>query len=352
MGWRPLSSLRLRKFAGHSLLYTLLPALILVLTSAHAAPAQERTWAEKMFDSLSHDFGVVARGADVRYRFKVTNLYKESVHISNVRTTCGCTAAKPTKETLASRGVAYIEVTMNTQRFIRRKDSNLIVTFDEPLFAEVRLPITAYIRSDVVFRPGSVDFGEVDFGSESERKVEVAYAGRTDWTIRDVKVHNEHLAAKVVETGRSNGRVDYDLVVTLNRTAPVGRFNEQILLVTDDADSPPVPVLVTARVEPDITVTPETVSLGKLNPGEKKTFNVVLRGKKPFAIKTIECDSDREVFTVRLSKEAKQVHVLPMAVTPPDAPGSYRERFTVTIDGREEPITFEAYGTIVGPETK
>ena len=117
------------------------------------AQAQELTWAEKMFEKRSHDFGVVARGADVRYRLKITNIYKETVHISNVRTTCGCTAAAPSKSTLASRESAFIEVTMDTRRFKRRKDSNVIVTFDQPLYAEVRIPITAYIRTDVVLTP-------------------------------------------------------------------------------------------------------------------------------------------------------------------------------------------------------
>ena len=37
------------------------------------ASAQAADWAEKMFEKLNHDFGVVARGADARYRLKFTN---------------------------------------------------------------------------------------------------------------------------------------------------------------------------------------------------------------------------------------------------------------------------------------
>src|SRR5207249_2975864 len=99
-------------------------------------------------EKTSHNFGVVARGADTRYRFAVKNVYQETVHIASVRTSCGCTAAKPNQDTLLSRETAYIEVTMDTRKFEHQKDSSITVLFDAPFTAEVRLPISAYIRSD------------------------------------------------------------------------------------------------------------------------------------------------------------------------------------------------------------
>lgn len=321
-------------------------ACLLVLWAAGMARAEERTWAEKMFNKLDHDFGVVARGADVQYRFELTNLYKESVHIADVRTTCGCSAAEPTKTTLASREKAHIEVTLDTRRFTRRKDSNLIVTFDSPLYAEVRIPLTAYIRTDVVLQPGSVDFGKVDQGREANETVEIAYAGRNDWKIRDVRLKNEHFTAEVAETGRGNGRVNYELRVSLKPTAPSGFLREQMTLVTDDASNPHVPVLVEARVEPDITVRPRTVSLGRLARGESKTVNVVLKGKQPFVIAEVTCDNHPQSFRVRVPEREKRVHVVPITVNCPDAPGEFSETFKVTVAGRPQPVTFRMYGSV------
>lgn len=319
-------------------------ALTLIAAGTNVASAQD--WAQKMFDELSYDFGVVARGADVRHRFKFTNLYRDPVHISNVSTTCGCSAAKPGKETLASRESTYIEVTMNTHRFSRHKDSNLIVTFDQPLYAEVRIPVQVYIRTDVVLTPGVVNFGAVECGAEASRKIDIAYAGRSDWTIRDVQTHSEHLEANIVQTRRDSGRVDYQLQVALKPTAPVGTIREHITLYTDDERSPQIPVLVQGRVESDVTVTPSPVLLGTLVPGETKRVNVVIRCKKPFDIEEIVSESNRKWFTVRLPKESRKVHVLPMTVTPSNEPGPFTEDFTVSIPGRKEPLTFSARGTV------
>lgn len=328
---------------------SLIAACLLACGSA-VANAQDYRWAEQMFvDSkgkqvTKFDFGVVARGADVRHRFLVKNRYKQTIHISNVRTTCGCSAASPSKNTLASGETVYIEVTMDTRRFSRRKDSNLIVTFDRPSFAEVRIPITAYIRTDVVLTPGAANFGAVDKGQKSVRTIDIAYAGRPDWKIRDVKVGSKFLGKKLEETRRANGQVNYKLTLTLDDSAPVGNLREQVVLVTDDANSPYVPLLVEARVEADVTVT--VSPLGTMRAGNKKTFNVVVRGKKPFAIAKIECKEADDRYKVRLSKRVSRVHVLPISFVPPSKPGAFSEEFTITVAGRPEPVTFQVTGRI------
>ena len=65
-----------------------------------ASPPPEADWARAMFDQTSHDFGVVARGAKVEYRFVVKNPYNEDMQIESVRSSCGCSAAEATKQHL------------------------------------------------------------------------------------------------------------------------------------------------------------------------------------------------------------------------------------------------------------
>jgi hypothetical protein len=328
---------------------TVLGLVFLSASWGSESQAQELNWAQKMFEKQSHDFGVVARGADVKHRFKITNLYRDPVHITNIRTTCGCTAAKPSRNSFNSREEAYIEVTMDTRKFMRRKDSHLIVTFDSPLYAQVQIPITAYIRTDVVLDPGGVNFGAVEQGNQAQRKLTIQYAGRSDWKIKKVKTNNKHITAKIVEKSRGGGRVTYELQTSLEPSAPAGRLSQQITLVTDDANSPHVPVLVEAKVEADVTITVAS-SLGTIEAGKSKNFNVVLRGKKPFVIEKVDCASDQNAFKIKLSKATRTVHVLPIAFTAPEKAGVFSEEFTVTITGRPEPVTFKTKATITNPK--
>ncbi|MFK7778946.1 MAG: DUF1573 domain-containing protein [Gimesia sp.] len=324
-------------------------SLCLFVLSASSAFGQE--WAQKMFDKDKIDFGVIARGSDAEFRLKIKNIYKDPVHISNVRTTCGCSAAEPSKNILASGEEGYILVKMDTKRFQRRKDSNVIVTIDSPQYAEIRIPITAYIRTDVVFTPGAANFGSIEVGKGATTTVALSYAGREDWAITAIQSRSSSLTAKAVETNRGGGRVNYNLVLTLAPGTPLGPFREQIMLQTNDVNFKTVPLLVEAKVETDITITPQVVSLGMMVPGQQKTVNVVLRGKKPFEINKIECESDDEAFKIRMPKTSKPIHVLPLTIIPPNKPGDYSEEFTITIAGRSEPIKFKAFGKISDTKT-
>ena len=318
------------------------------LVTQSAAFSQNTNWAARLFDKTDHDFGVVARGSDASFRFKLKNIYRDSVHISDVRTTCGCTAGKPSKVTLKSLEEGYIEVTMNTRKFTRRKDSTLIVTFDAPQLGEVTLPITAYIRTDVVLEPGGARFGSVANSEEHERKIKISYAGRDDWTIRGVRSRSKFISATVNETSREAGRANYELIVTLKDNAPIGAIREQLILETDDKNSSTVPVLVEAQVEPDIVVTPGAVALGSLRVGQKKTFNVVIRGKESFIVDRVESDAAESAFQIRLPTKSAKLHILYLRVTAPERVGKLDEEFLIHIAGQKEPVKFRATGRIVG----
>ncbi len=319
--------------------------------------AAEPTWAEKMFDSQAHDFGVVARAAKVTHRFKITNLYQQVVHIARVRSTCGCSVARPSKTTLATGEVAFFDVTMDTVRFRELKSSVLTVVFDRPLYAEVHIPVKAYIRQDVVLAPGSADFQAVPEGEAASRTLQLAYAGRAGWTIKQVEIDSTHLTARVEETQRGKAspgatfdQVAYDIVIGLKPTAPAGVFRGTIVLVTDDKKTPRIPVLVEARVEADFTISPTTagvVALGTLVPGRSRRISIVVKGREDFQIEKIEADSNSGAFRTKLSKSKRRVHVIPLTVTASKGVTELRESFTLTIAGNEKPVTFSVYGRVV-----
>lgn len=334
--------MRTSPLRSRSCLIAVLSAGFLTLGGSSATA---QNWAEKMFNKRSHDFGVVARGAATEYRFKINNIYKQAVHIAEVRTTCGCSAAEPTKRTLQTNDTAEIIVTMDTRKFYRRKDSNLIVTFDKPVYQQVRIPVTAYIRTDVVLKPGSVNFGPVRQGASAEQTVEIEYAGQANWKITGLKVDNKYLAGEVKETRRAGGTAVYKLSMTLKPDAPSGALRDHVILKTNDSNSPYVPVMVQARVESDFTVTAS--SIGAVTSGESKRFNVVVRGRQPFRIQKIGCSNASDCFKANLVNKMGVVHVIPVTFTAPDKPGAFEGKLEIAIAGRDETVTCNVYGRIV-----
>ncbi len=287
---------------------SILFAIALVLSGVSMAQAQE--WARKMFDTTEHHFGVVARGAKSEFSFKLVNRYKEEVHIASVRSSCGCTTAKVTKRTLASREEGEIIAVYNTTAFIGNKDAVLTVVFDKPYPAEVQLKVDGFIRSDVVLRPGSLNLGSVRHGAAAEQTIEIDYAGREDWKILDVRTTNPYIEATLEETRRGDHRVTYRMVVRLREDAPPGYIKEQLTVLTNDGKYKSFPIDLEGNVESGVTISPSPLFLGVLRPGQKVTKRVVIRGSKPFRILDIKCDDD--CFAFEVGDEAKSLHLVPV----------------------------------------
>jgi hypothetical protein len=296
---------------------------VLIFALAATAPASAQEWAKKMFETTTHDFGSVARGAKAEYEYVLNNIYVEGVHIASVQSSCGCTEVRIKKADLKTYEEGAIVATINTQSFTGQRGATVTVTLDKPYYAEVQLHTSVYIRSDVVFTPGSVQFGTVDEGRAAEKQVAVNYAGRNDWQIVEVKSANPHVSVTAVETFRGNGQVAYNLVARLNGAAAAGYLDDHLILVTNDLRSPQIPLALEGLVEPSVTISPESLFMGVLQPGEKVTKQLIVRSKRPFKVESVTCQDP--AFHVHVPAEsettAKTLHVIPVTFEAGDSVG-------------------------------
>ncbi len=288
----------------------------LLVLAAQVSGARE--WADKMFEVREHDFGVVARGATAEFDFVLQNAYKEDVHIANVRSSCGCATPSIVTPLLKTWEKGKIHTVFNTRAFLGQKSATVTVTIDQPFFAEVQLAIKGFIRQDVVFHPGAVEFGDVDAGNATVKSVAVTYAGRDNWTIQDVQ-SPEYLKTRWKETRRGGGRVEYELQIGLNQNAPLGPLTDQVVIVTNDRQMEHIPLAVHGEVASGITVSPRSLSLGVLRPGQRVDTKILVRGKKEFRITNVRCDGD--CLTFKMPDGAKKQHLIPVQFTAGDSPG-------------------------------
>lgn len=314
------------------------------------APALAQEWADKMFDHRDCDFGHVARGAQVEHRFVFENLYKEDVHIAGVRSSCGCTEPRVTRETLKTHERSEIVARFNTDTFLGERSATLTVTFDQPFHAEVQLHVRGYIRSDVVFEPGLLDFGSVDLGQTGEQAVEITYAGRSTWKIREARCGSSYLSAQVEEVSRANGRVVYRLQATLSPDAPAGFFRDEITLVTNDESAPEVALAAQGRIVAPLTASPSSLLLGVCEPGETLTKQVVIKGREAFRIVRVECEDPD--FTFRVPETSKPVQIVQITFAAGEQAGKLSRTVRVYTDlGEEFSIEFSVHAQVVSSET-
>ena len=305
-----------------------LVAALLLTLSASSVSAQQ--WATKMFETTEHDFGTVARGAKIEYRFKFTNSYKEDVHVASVRTSCNCTTPTVTKDLLKTWETGEIVAAFNTASFLGQRSATLTVTIDQPFFAEVQLHIKGYIRSDIVVTPGEIDFGTVDVGQPAEQKLSITYAGRGDWKLMGVKVANPMLEVELTEKSRMAGQVSYELFARLKKEAPAGYVKEELILMTNDVKAPEFPICVEGLVASELSISPSPLALGNLEPGQKIEKKFVVKGKKPFRITDIICADER--FEFEITDAAKPMHLVKVFFTAPLEPGKVTSAIKILTD--------------------
>jgi len=323
-------------------------AALALLVSA-ASPVLADSWAVRMFDATQHDFGKVARGAKVEYHFKFRNLYVEDVHIASIRSSCGCTSPSVTQDTLKTYDEAAVIAHFNTDTFLGQRGATLTIVFDKPFYAEVQLRVDGYIRSDVVLSPPGVDFETLDFGQSGERELTVTYAGRSDWRITGVKSSSDFLEAETAELGRGNGQTRYGLKVRLKPGAPAGYLKEQIILLTNDARAPELPVDVEGKLAAPLVVSPSSLFLGIVQPGQTVTKQLVVQGRRPFRITGVTA-SDSSL-TFKTTDAAKVVHLVPVTFTAGNEAGNVNYRIEIQTDlGAEVMGEVTAYAQVAPPQ--
>lgn len=315
--------------------------MMLLAVACGAVPARAAGWADAMFAERSHNFGGVPRGAKVKHDFVLTNRLAEPVTILNLRASCGCTSGKASTSLVNPGESAVVEAHMDTRNFLGLKSTILFVMLvtASGREAEVRLGVTSNILADIVLNPGSIDFGTVMKGQAPSQTLTIDRIGAPSWKFQRMQSASRVLTAQLAETKRDpRGSVSYTLTVGLKSDAPAGPIRDEIRLVSNDRQTPSIPITVTAFVRGDLTAAPSVLAMGEVNSTEGKQGRFVIRASRPFAITAVEGAGDG--FSVAPPDGSrKTMHVLAVDYKPEEGTtrGDLRRVFRVQTDLPGEP---------------
>ncbi len=308
-------------------------AIFFVLAVGLVNISEGQEWARKMFKEYVHEFGNVPLGEIPEYRFEMENVFKETIRIRSVTSSCGCTIATPTKKVLAMWEKGEILCRFNTPAVgAGFKQATVTVRFDQPFVGECQLTVRGTIVSGITFTPPAIDFGQVTDNNLPVKTIQVSSTGSPNLRIHDVKSTSSFI--KVIgirETLRRGGTVNYEMKAQLKETIPKGFAQGELYIVVEedprarDRNNNRVfrekPVRFNAKVVSPLQVAPEVLSLGQVAQGEEVTEKVFLTADEPFKITDVRCNS--EAFSVRADKEAKKVHIIEVSYTGENNPGRH-----------------------------
>jgi hypothetical protein len=126
------------------------------------------------FEADSWDFGSIPKGAAVVHPFSVKNVGTDTLLITSVKPTCGCTTAPLSDSSIAPGSEATITTIFNTKNFNGRVTKQIYIDSSDPIRPYLRISFSAIINNPlqtILPTPNEVDFGNVKLGAPAELKV-------------------------------------------------------------------------------------------------------------------------------------------------------------------------------------
>ena len=310
------------------------------LLGTGAGSVRAAAWTDSLFAENRHDFGTVPRGVKVKHDFHMVNRLAEPITILNLRPSCGCTSGRSNTSLVPPGGSAVIEAEMDTRNFVGLKSTILYVTLMTAggQEGEVRLEVTSHILSDIVLNPGAIDFGTVARGQSPSQVLTIDRINAAGWKFVRMVSASRAINAQLVQTARTETSASYSLTVSLKPDAPVGLMRDEIQLISNDAETFKIPLMVTAWIRGDLTAAPSVLSLGSIHSAAGAEGRFIVRSSKPFVIRSVDGASDG--FSIA-TPDAKQqaTHIVKVTYNPEQGTmrGDLRHTFRVHTDLPGEP---------------
>jgi hypothetical protein len=320
--------------------FLVLFALAVVLGCCHGGVrASDSDWTTTVFPERAHDFGNVARGSRIRHTFPIVNRTSSEIRIADWRTMCGCTNVRAGARVIPPGTQTTIEATVDTTKFQGYKATGLTLVIDRPVFTEIVLNMTCFIRGDITLVPGQIDFGAVRLSEKlPSAALTLTYAGgRPNWDITDMKTQTAKVKAVARELSRTvDGQIQWLITATLQPGVTTGYFKDEITLVTNDSERQTIPISVVANLQSALSVSPSIVNFGQVRPGQSVSKTVRVRSSSPFTITKLD-PSRADLQAVEQNKGSLADHTLNVTLQAPATTGPFHAILKIESDLKDEP---------------
>ncbi len=291
-----------------------------------------------------YNFGTALSGQPLRHVFEIRNAGDAPLQIKSVTTSCGCTAAKPSRSVLAPGEGSRIDAQVDTRFEQGHSLSVVTVTTNDPQKPTLALKLEGVIKPQVTAQPADLDFGKVRHGVAANREVTISdLISGARFMIKSVDNTSPYI--RVSESPRTDGHPGALLHVALSGAMPPGPIRDTIRIETNRA---PLRVAVLGVVTGDLTVDPVQVSFGVLphHQGAIRILRLTNQSNRAIDVLGVESTNHSvtaEVAPVTLGREYK----VTVALRPNSPDGQVRGTLTIrTNDPEQATLTVPFYGIV------
>jgi hypothetical protein len=315
----------------------------------HGANVQpsDPTLSPLFWEAMSHDFGNIPDTAPVSHVFKFTNKGDKRVTIQSANGSCGCTVPELKKKVFEPGETGEMTVTFNPQHRRGPQPKQITVMFAEPAGTpQTMLTINSNVQPLMIVEPMKMYLMEVD--SKVGKSTEILVSGRkSDFMVQAVETVSPNLLISVGE--KREVQIDgqafqqYPISVTVKPSAPLGEFQTELVIKTNEETAPTQNYMFVADVVGELKATPTKLTLRAFTPNIAFANVVTLetRSGKPFKVTSVDVTGREDMQLVAdvetTNLTGKPAYTIRLNGVTPDVTGTVSGEIVVKTDLPENP---------------
>lgn len=302
---------------------------VLLCVSAAAAGGPKLS-----LSAQSWDFGARWQGQPTETRLVLKNVGDAELQLTDVRTDCGCTAAKPTRDTLPPGEACDLVIQYDTFRPEESVHKRVHILTNEPGQPPRTIEVTGRVRPVVRMEPADgLNFDVVTGRTPVSRSVELRNEYPQPLALKvDKHPPGMSLALEELEAGQR-----WRLTVSTVPPLHDGTMKKIVALQTGIADITEVRFQILGVVRDRVVVLPPQIVVGGRAPAAgTRPIRVLPRGGQPLRI---------------LSVQSSDPHITTRVLPPPETQGTRSASAPISIEVVLPPVEQIATGATIRIQT-
>ncbi|MCP4365848.1 MAG: DUF1573 domain-containing protein [Planctomycetes bacterium] len=320
-------------------------AALLALWSGQGLTTETRKAPRISFEEDTHHFGDVYRGDKVSHSFVFENIGSDDLVIENVKTSCGCTVAAPTRESIPPGTTARIEITLRTGSFRGDISKTITVSSNDSENPSYILTVGAHVKEEVVAEPRNLWLDQIKQGLSVTKDVEIKPVSGLKLKVTKARATSPLLKLHYKKKGEENA---YVLSVTTRKDAPLGRFTGDIQVFTNSGKQRLLVIPFFGEIISDVSVFPAKVSYGVVRKGEEAVKQILVTvHKNGIQLKEFELEPDYLSLRVIPTDTKNYLHRLEITLGGDVPPGRFNGSLTIHTTSKDQPVLkIPVYGVV------
>lgn len=206
--------------------------------------------ADIVVESLVHDFGQLIEGESYSYTYRFQNAGDEPLEISNLRASCGCTAALLSTHLVAPGALGELRINFDSKGFRGRVEKVVSFRTNDPQHSDIGFRLKGLVKPQLFVSPLRINWGRVKAGTRLNRELEIINDANREIHLERPQVTHAGLNAEISSTQIMPGE---RVFLSVKAIFPEGnkRLAGYIIIKTDFSSVPVLKIPVSARLALD-----------------------------------------------------------------------------------------------------